>query len=632
MFLQLVNFLTLYTFSALAESPYGDASCAPFIPNSFADDGGFKLRILNSTLNGDSNVIYSQLYNTTFTALSSPGIQQYYLTDLTFDIPVSVTDEPVTGTLYESEGIKTTLSNFSMVGMTIFVPDETGDYTFSIDDVSDGGAIFIFNDPNMYCCGAMDYQNWLPTTTKVYNIPEDPEHTTSSQTVHLVKGLGYIITYSYINLSGDAVFKPTITLPSGEKVSDLAAYIKTSFTDLACGVGNGTSTIISLGTDVYTTTFSTSISTKIGTAFGVIPYTEYETIYYVLTPAVVSSSSSAVSSSASSFASSSASSAILSSSTPSTIISSTTFSSNTFSKDSSSVMPSSSSSSLLSSTSIWSVTSSSVSKSSSTLKSSSSLGSSGFSSSLEHNSSIIESFSTITSSPQESSISSSDVSALLTSSSNINGFTNSSTIISSTSESDSSSDEDAGNMSRSTYKTIGETSIESAISSADSKITQKSSVADSTSSFLTVYGTSTFTDELGLTKTIIVTCSTTFNEIDSSSRFKSQDVISESSSKNIAENKETTTPVVSYISSNGYGANEQTVSTKITGQAYDNNSKDYDTVSTKESSSLHTAAIQPISSVSSSAVIIQTAPNEASKGAVSLFYSAVAAVLSVFLI
>ncbi|KAG0655879.1 hypothetical protein C6P45_002830 [Maudiozyma exigua] len=91
----------------------------------------------------------------------------------------------------------------------------------------------------------------------------------------------------------------SMTLPSGQVVTDFTGYIYLSYDGFECGVGNSTSSILSEWTGTYATTYSTDIVSNEGTGvpIGGIPYTEVETIYYILTPAAISSSSSTIESS-----------------------------------------------------------------------------------------------------------------------------------------------------------------------------------------------------------------------------------------------------------------------------------------------------------------------------------------------
>ncbi|KAG0655956.1 hypothetical protein C6P45_002821 [Maudiozyma exigua] len=291
-FLSFISFLIFNIFNVIAEDIYSDVSCAPFIPTSYSETLGFNIGLFEAPFKGNLNIIYDKLTSDTELYLSFPYPPVSRIYDLSLNITVDDSNGPVLSDVFEDFAYdEITITNFSMVALGIFVPPETGDYTFSIDDVSDGAAIFIFADRNMYCCNTMDFMNWLSSTEKVFNIPTDPAHTTPPKTIHMVKGLSYMLMYSYINLSGDAVFKPTVTFPSGEKLSDLEGYIKGQYKGFECGVGESTSTLVSQGDQSFTTTYSTSVLTNYGTGSILgLPFTEYETIYYVLTPAAVSSS------------------------------------------------------------------------------------------------------------------------------------------------------------------------------------------------------------------------------------------------------------------------------------------------------------------------------------------------------
>ncbi|KAG0654944.1 hypothetical protein C6P45_003215, partial [Maudiozyma exigua] len=606
LFETLIKFLVFHTFIVLGQSPYGDVSCAAYIPTGYID-GGFVIGILNATFNGNPNNIYNQLYSNAVSIFSSGTVHPSAISDLTFDIPVSVTDEPVTGTLYESEGIKTTVSNFSMVGMTLFVPSETGDYTFSIDDVSDGGAIFIFNDPSIYCCGSIDYIHSLEFTTKVYNIPDDPEHTSTSQTVHLVKDLGYLIMYSYINLSGNAIFKPTVTLPSGQKVADMKGYIKASVSDFICGVGHGNSTLVSQGTDSYTTTFSTSISTKYGTGFGMLPYTEYETIYYVLTPERVSSTAE----SSAWLSSTAESSSVISS--DKIIISSEDTLSKTISSASSSISTPpairSSASDFLPSSIISDLTESSK------FSSSSKFTSSTITSSIIAASSSEISFPlglSISSTSMVSTISSTIKNTMASSSYENLKFLNSSTTSQLTSHYKSSSPNDIVSVTKSTDKIL-ETSNKPISNSIQSKVTKQTSTRGIDSGIHLILSTSTFTDEYGVTRTTIVDCSTESQKTSTNSNMNFEDL--EESSTYIEEEGQRTVSVKSISHEpTGHQSSEE-VAINVNSKTYGENQ-----LSAKNTvSSSPTVVVHETSLASSSAVMIQESPNGSSNGSINSF-------------
>lgn len=103
---------------------------------------------------------------------------------------------------------------------------------------------------------------------------------------------GYSIDNAFTNFKGDVIFKTSITLPSGETTTDFTNYIYTTFDSFHCKIANETSSVITLGTEAYTTTYSTTEITNVftGDILGA-PYTSVDTIHYIMTPAAISSSS-----------------------------------------------------------------------------------------------------------------------------------------------------------------------------------------------------------------------------------------------------------------------------------------------------------------------------------------------------
>ena len=180
---------------------------------------------------------------------------------------------------------------------SLVVP-ETGEYTFSFDGVSDGAALFILDDLDKLCCENIGNtaSHIIDALSKFYYIPDDPNFQTKSITLNLVEGMVYELFFSYVNHGGDAIFEPTMMTPSGEVITNFKGYIY-SPEDQFCEIGNSTSSVVSQWSETYATT-STTMITNVGTAPQLgLPYTEVETIYYIMTPAPTSASSSVVSSS-----------------------------------------------------------------------------------------------------------------------------------------------------------------------------------------------------------------------------------------------------------------------------------------------------------------------------------------------
>lgn len=318
--MQFTALFSIYLLMANAIMLVSADQCATFTPTTYSDSS-FLMALhktpLHSTIRGISGTLHNYVIK-----LLSPDAATTALTtyDIGFNITVEDSEESVSGVLYPELTDNVTISNFISVYKAYLVPQATGEYTFSIDDVSDGGAIYIFNNRDMYCCDDMDLASWLDETSNFCYVPEDDSYQTKSITVNLEAGLGYVIAFAYTNHGGNAIFKPSMTLPSGEVVTNFDGYIHGSVEDSQCGVRNAETTIYSAGVEDYNTTYSTAVVTyqTVGD-FITQSYTDIETVYYIMTPPAPSSSIVSSATSSASTVSSSALSSVLSSSSSSSI-------------------------------------------------------------------------------------------------------------------------------------------------------------------------------------------------------------------------------------------------------------------------------------------------------------------------
>ena len=349
---------------------------------------------------------------------------------------------------------------------------------------------------------------------------------------HLIAGIRYVFYFTYVNHDGDAIFEPTMTTPSGEVITNFKGYIY-RVDDVRCKTGNPTSSsVVSQWSETYAST-STTIMTNVKTVTEMgLPYTEVETIYYIMTPASTSASSSVVSSSSEAAISSSlsSSSSLSESALPSSsvILSSSEQTSAVSSQQSlaisSSILSSSKSLSTVPPSSISSLSSSST-ISSVTLSDNETEGTSSTVSEAV-TSSVVSSFeeTSVSSFTQSSKISFSmhtvisnlDGDSLTkqltesTASSVFNNFTSGSATSMSVSASPNAN---AFSNSSSTKE-----SIKSSTSYPSTKSTQSNSPVESSGDagqsgsedYLT---TSTYTDVYGMTRTTTVRCSTQSNDI-----------------------------------------------------------------------------------------------------------------------
>ncbi|KAG0664551.1 hypothetical protein C6P45_000571 [Maudiozyma exigua] len=180
---------------------------------------------------------------------------------------------------------------------TYYIAETAGDYTFSIDDADDGGALMIVNDSTHMCC---------------QNANLDPSLKITS--IRGTANIDRFIVYEFRR--GGASFSFSMTLPSGERISNFEDTVGFP-SSIDCSNVHSTVVITSQWSDISTTTF-TSLNTIYSSPVTI------ETTYYVMTP--TSSQSNVVSSSAepSSILSSSVelSSILSSSAEPSSIVSS----------------------------------------------------------------------------------------------------------------------------------------------------------------------------------------------------------------------------------------------------------------------------------------------------------------------
>lgn len=289
-----VVFYTLSYFANLIVAASAD-TCARASSVLSPDTKGVQYSLTSIPLHGDLENIPQLLYKETLIRLNNdPSIIFYTTSNFSFNIKIADSEIPYYGYLNE---VNITLSNFVAIYDGLFVPPVTGDYTFSINEVSDGAAIYLYDNRDMYCCEDMDMISWLNKTTQLYYIPSDPNYQTDSVTVHLEAGSFYVYFYGYANYGGDAIFEPSVTFPSGQVVTNLTDYSYTVLEDISCDTGNSTSSILSQWTGTFTTTFSTSVVSTEGTGAAGIPYTDIQTVYYVLTPSSYVSSSVGTSSS-----------------------------------------------------------------------------------------------------------------------------------------------------------------------------------------------------------------------------------------------------------------------------------------------------------------------------------------------
>ena len=284
----LLSSLLLFANYVIAAASY--PTCAMYRRTELSEEHSFFSKIYELSYTEPVGQIYDELLSyQTKDGLGGGEIRGSY--DVSFNISIPP-GEVYRGNFQGKENVL--LSHMVATFFTELIVPETGEYTFSFDGVSDGAAMFILDDLDKLCCE--NFGNTLlqgiDAFSKFFYIPEDPNYQTKSITFNLVAGMVYELLFSYVNHGGDAIFVPTMTTPSGEVTTNFKGYIYDT-NDGFCEIGNSTSSsVVSQWSETYATT-STTIMTNVKTVTEMgLPYTEIETVYYVMTPAPTSASSS----------------------------------------------------------------------------------------------------------------------------------------------------------------------------------------------------------------------------------------------------------------------------------------------------------------------------------------------------
>ena len=650
----LFNTFLFYSNYALAVSA---DTCAMIHPTEYLGRG-FAIRAKTISANDTIPVTPGELDENFQSMMRSKiGFMAPDIYNATFDLRNAVKGDPNYEYLFPDLVTKAR-SNFAAMYYAILVPPETGEYIFAVSEVSDGAAMYILDDRDTYCCEDMLFyeDEDFRKSSHFYYIPDDPEYQTNSIKVHLEEGMLNYIVFSYVSHGSVAVFRPSITTPSGRVLTDYKGIIYSDITQYTCKIANVTSSLTSQWTDTYTTTYSTAtITTKKTGSLG-IPYTEIDTFYYVLTPSATPSSSLFVSSST-------IPSSVYTSTSVLTSLSSEELSTSSVAVSSSEGSPTSS---ILSSRSKESSTSSVVglsSEGSSTIASlgSSTIFSSGSAtvsqipsysgqSSIVH-SSIVSSLSTnssLVSSKEQSNEISSTFSSVITSSRTIysshssfsgindNTATKPETEPKSSATSNVRESNSISNWTSSATSLINsftivssdKSTIETSSSCSSTKLIQSGSSQDKSGETgrplsKDTISTSIYTDVYGMTRTATVRCSTTSNDAKSDVKGDSEGTNLTTLTTNIDNNG------VEYIST---VTNNNNASPKYQGTG--KIKEDHSTMTTEVPNHVSSVIVQLQSSDSSTTIPIniQQAPNAANKYTVGLFFSVISFSFQLFFI
>ena len=640
--LSIFLFFTSTVFAASADT------CAVSHPLPIKEDGALLFTFSLAGSGNGAEGITDELYNYTQEAISTAGTA-ISISDISFNFTLNEAGFPQ----YDnglSKHFSITQTELALSFIVIFVAPDTGEYIFTTDHVNQGAATFIFDNRDMYCCEDFNVIEWLNKTSHFYYVPEDPMYQTNSVTVHLEKGLDYLMAFTYLTRDGNPYMYTSTTLPSGQVTTNLTGYIHPTYEGIECGIGNSTSSMISDWTGSYTTTYSTTVAYNEQTAHMLgLPYTDVETIYYILTPTAVSSSSIIISSSSEVITSSSSeiitpsSSGVITSSsseiitpssseisTPSSSLSENTSRTSSINSSTPADLSSDSSSSSEESLSVQSSrtsseissthASSALSGPDSSVTASTNLSASITSSSITSSTGKSSMSITLTSSDSASSSDSSKnidstINAVSSVNSNVNGFANSS----STSHSESSSTE---NVSTKLTKT-GSTNT-ALTKLTESKSTNSFSQGTRESNNVDTISMSTYTDVYGMTRTTTVRCSST------TSNDAKSDVEGDSEGTNLVT-------LTTNIGNNGFELvsavtkdNTASPTNQVTGKIKEGHST---TIPAKQNpASSADVQLQFSGASTTTSINIQQAPNAANKYTVGLFISIISLTFQTFLI
>ncbi|GMM56136.1 hypothetical protein DAKH74_027520 [Maudiozyma humilis] len=256
-------------------------------PSNLRESSGWNLAFLDMPHSETNDVI--SMVNTVLSG-SATGPDDGILNGAkTLAFNISATDPNLSQGL-SVLGYKTTTTKLALLAMTGFAPKTSGNYTFTLENTS-GAAIFQFQtDRSVACCENMfDPEIGLHIQEgqrQILHVASDPSHTEKSITVNLMAGFIYGVALAYVNTDGDATLKLSLTLPSGETITNLdnLVYVQPYVIDTVCENANATSWEFSTWSATYNSTYSTSVTTM---DMGVMLITE--TIYYVLIPNETSS-------------------------------------------------------------------------------------------------------------------------------------------------------------------------------------------------------------------------------------------------------------------------------------------------------------------------------------------------------
>lgn len=281
------QFLLLLLITSVAEA-FNDerfvAGC-PTVQFSIKEMIGWGSNVFPMEFGMDPKTLKQYLDSFTLDKITNPGMNLAAKGGISFDIPA------VSDTVAENGkvlGLSTTPTNFTLHGIIQFELEESGEYVFSIEKVSKnaGAALYIESDADMYCCDDANELKYFPSSPRAYLIPADPAESKPSVTVSLKAKVPYGVYVTYANTRGDAELEVSVTLPSGERLTDLTKF-GGFFFDLYCAIPVVSTVLVTSDVSVATTTATSA--TTFSTDYLQFPATQYETVYYVVVPYSTSS-------------------------------------------------------------------------------------------------------------------------------------------------------------------------------------------------------------------------------------------------------------------------------------------------------------------------------------------------------
>ena len=213
----------------------------------------------------------------------STNAEGFGTTEVVLDLTADDPNTPQKGNIF---GTNFYFTNVYFSGVTYFKAPMSGTYTFTIEEASDGAMLNVGTDNSYQCCKNFnvdsDQDPDRPSNYDMFEyallIESDPQHSTPTLSAELKEGQDYSMILIFINSSGDAKLKVSVTFPDGTYHTDLNGFIGLpSITD--CNNFHTTTRDYSDWENDYSTTYSTSIITH-----DMVTTTTLETAYYILTP------------------------------------------------------------------------------------------------------------------------------------------------------------------------------------------------------------------------------------------------------------------------------------------------------------------------------------------------------------